>query len=75
MPGRSSPYPTPVVLLTLRAVIRMTSIPRSTIYALKAAGQFPEPVRVGARGVRWIADEVTAWIATRPRAGSDLPVR
>ena len=74
MLGRSAPRLTPA-LLTLREVIEVTSIPRSTIYERMTAGQFPRPVRVGARGVRWVAREIYAWIDTRPRAGSDLPVR
>ena len=57
-------------LLTLRGVIEITLMSRSQIYALIAAGEFPRPIRVGARAVRWIEDEVIEFIATRPRAGS-----
>lgn len=34
---------------------------RSTIYALKVAGKFPQPIRIGSHAVRWIAAEVDAW--------------
>ena len=34
---------------------------RSTIYALKFAGKFPQPIRIGSHAVRWIAAEVDAW--------------
>ena len=57
-------------LLTLREVIAMTRMSRSQIYALIAAGEFPRPIRVGARAVRWIEHEMVEFIATRPRAGS-----
>lgn len=70
MLGRSALHLTPA-LLTLRQVIEVTSIPRSTIYALMQAGEFPLPIRVGRRGVRWIAREVYEWIDNRPRGGSD----
>lgn len=55
-------------LLTLRQVMAMTGMSKSAIYAEKAAGRFPVPVRVGARGVRWIESEVVAYINSRPRA-------
>ena len=58
-------------LLRLRKVIQMTSMSRSAIYGLMAAGAFPRPIRVGARSVRWFESEVIAFIKSRPRAGSD----
>jgi prophage regulatory protein len=38
------------------------------IARLEAAGQFPKRVRLGACRVAWYADEVEAWITSRPRA-------
>ena len=58
-------------LVRLSHVIEMTSMSKSLIYALIAAGKFPPPIRISARAVRWIESEVTEYIATRPRAGSD----
>ncbi len=75
MPGRAAPHLIPAVLLTLREVIRMTSLSRSTIYTQVASRAFPRPIRVGARGVRWRADEIQAWIDSRPRAGSEGAAR
>ena len=43
-------------------------IARTTIYRLMRAGQFPEPLQVGPRAVRWPASEIEAWLASRPRA-------
>ena len=60
-------------LLTLREVIAMTALSRSAIYALMAESRFPKPIRVGARAVRWVEQEVADFIASRPRAGSDHP--
>ena len=60
-------------LLTLRDVMAMTALSRSAIYALMAKSRFPKPIRVGARAVRWVGQEVADFIASRPRAGSDHP--
>lgn len=43
--------------------------PRSTVYhRMKTDPTFPKPVRMGPRCVRWKADEVEAWIASRSNA-------
>ena len=55
-------------LLSLRHVMAMTEMSKSSIYAERAAGRFPTPVRVSARGVRWFESEVVAYINSRPRA-------
>ena len=55
-------------LLTRPEVESRCGIARSTIYRLMRAGQFPEPVRVGPRAVRWPEHELDAWLAERPRA-------
>ena len=49
----------------------MTALSRSALYEAMARGDFPRPIRIGPRGVRWIAAEIQDWIALRPRAGSD----
>ena len=60
-------------LLTLRDVMGVTAMSRSAIYAGMAAGAFPQPIRMGARAVRWIESEVIEFIASRPRGGSKRP--
>jgi prophage regulatory protein len=47
------------------AVERVTGLPRSTLYELMAKGTFPKPIRIGARSVGWLEDEVSAWVNTR----------
>lgn len=42
-----------------------TGLARSTLYAAIAAGKFPAPIRLGARSVGWLADEVDGWLAER----------
>ena len=58
-------------LLRLPDVLKLVSISKTHVYALMAAGPFPQPIRISARAVRWIESEVLDFIATRPRAGSD----
>jgi len=43
---------------------------RSAIYNMRGAGTFPKPVKLGARAVGWIADDVAAWIAQRADGNS-----
>ena len=37
------------------------------------AGTFPRPLRIGARAVGWLEDDIDGYLATRPRGGSDRP--
>ena len=71
--GSSKAAGTGLRLLTLRDVMEVTAMSRSSIYAGMAAGAFPQPIRMGARAVRWIEGEVIEFIASRPRAGSKRP--
>ena len=62
-----------ITILRLPQVLARTGLSRSTIYAKVAAGEFPEPISLGARAVGWLADEVEAWLVARVEAtrGSD----
>ena len=52
-------------VLRRRAVQTITGLSRSTIYARMGAGTFPRPIRLGARSVGWLAEEIEEWIAER----------
>ena len=69
-PGTAMPR-----LLTLRDVTAATALSRSAVYALMAVSRFPKPIRIGARAVRWVEQEVRDFIASRPRGGSERPAR
>ena len=58
-------------LLTRHEVEARCGISRSTVYRLMRSGQFPTPIKVGPRAVRWPASEIEAWIASRLRATGD----
>ncbi len=62
-------------LLRLPAVLERTGLCRSLLYALRKANRFPRPLRIGARSVGWLEDEIEAWIKSRPRGGSERPER
>ena len=42
-----------------------TALSRSTLYAMMAEGQFPKPVKLGARAVGWVESEIAAWLESR----------
>ena len=55
-------------LMRREEVQQRTGLACSTIYRKMREGSFPEPVKVGARAVRWPASEIEEWLAGRPRA-------
>ena len=66
MPDPTMPGQSPV-LETLREVMRRTALSRSTIYASTIYAFMAN--EAFARPVCSIADEIDAWITTRPHAG------
>lgn len=56
-----------LAILRRRAVEARTGLSRTTIYDLANAGNFPKPVRLGARAVGWLESEVDAWLAAQVR--------
>lgn len=42
----------------------VTGFSRATIRRLMAAGQFPQCLRIGRRGVAWLRADVVAWAQT-----------
>lgn len=54
-----------VTLERLPAVKARTAMSRSEIYRRIALGDFPRPIKLGSRASAWVADEVSAFIASR----------
>ena len=52
-------------LLKIQTVGAVTGLSSSTINRKAAAGQFPQPVRLGQRCTRWRAADVRAWLAAQ----------
>ena len=58
----------PRKLLRLPQVLDLTGLSRASIYRYVDAGDFPRPVKLGARAVAWRASDVEAWIEGREAA-------
>jgi prophage regulatory protein len=59
------------LLLPIKAVSRITSLSRATIYRRVAAGTFPKPINLGGRRVAFAREDVDQWIADPLAYGSD----
>ena len=46
----------------------LTSLRRQTTYAKKKTEDFPRPVKIGSKGMRWWTGEVKARLRSRPRS-------
>jgi prophage regulatory protein len=58
-------------LLRLPAVESLTGLKRAHLYGLARRGQFPRPLKIGARASAWQASEVQTWIADRIREAKE----
>ncbi|WP_336389922.1 helix-turn-helix transcriptional regulator [Paracoccus saliphilus] len=56
--------------LRLPAVMEVTGLARSTIYAQIAEGKFPAPVKLGSRAVAWPETAIIEWLNSRPSAAA-----
>lgn len=52
-------------ILRRKQVEARTGLRRSTIYAKVASGEFPAPIRLGARAVGWVESEISRWLEAR----------
>ena len=52
-------------LLRLSEVLTRVPFSRSALYAKANRGEFPSPVKLGARRVAWSESQVQAWIAAK----------
>jgi prophage regulatory protein len=57
-----------VVILRSKAVIAKTAIPRSTRALWIAQGNFPRPIKLGARAVGWAEESVEDFLRQRLEA-------
>lgn len=54
-------------IIRARDVRAMTTLSRTCIEQLEAAGDFPRRVQLAPRVVGWYEDEIITWLATRQR--------
>ena len=62
-------------LISMKEVVRRTGLSRGTIEYLMRTADFPLPLKLGAKCVRWWSSEVDGWLLTRERAKGDLGKR
>jgi len=54
---------TALTILRRKQVEARTGLSRSTIYERIARGEFPRPVKIGARAVGWTSESIDSFIA------------
>ena len=50
-----------VKYMRCREVTEVLGISKTTIYELLKRGEFPQPVKIGTKAVRWPADAIERW--------------
>jgi prophage regulatory protein len=71
MSNNSSPAPGTGRLMSMREVVALTTYARPSIYRLIGQGRFPRPLKLGETKIAFRADDVEAWLASRPMALGD----
>ena len=46
----------------------LLNLSRTTIWRMRRAGEFPQPIRLSANAVGWPAHVIDEWLAERPQA-------
>ena len=62
-------------LISVKEVGRRTGLTRGTVNYLMTTSDFPLPLKLGIRTVRWWSSEIDHWLMTRERAKGDLGKR
>ena len=55
-------------LATCAEVERPVGVKRPALHRMMRSGEFPLPLKIGPRAVRWLASEIETWLANCPRA-------
>lgn len=59
-------------ILRREDVERATGLPRSSLYAKIAAGEFPKPIKLGQRASGWLEEDVAKWQRARIAASREV---
>lgn len=62
----------PASLYTIRSVQAITALGRTKIYDLIRKGEFPAPIKLGARTARWPAAVIDAWVQKHINAQTSI---
>lgn len=55
-------------ILRVADLVALLNLSRTTIWRMRRAGLFPQPIRLSANAVGWPAHVIDEWIAQRPQA-------
>lgn len=61
----------PPRLMTAAEVQQLLGVNRTVLYRLQRDHDFPDPIRLATKSVRWRADEVSTWLDSRERVTCD----
>jgi prophage regulatory protein len=71
LPGRTSFIWKGTAIMVGQSILRRkqvelrTGLSRTGIYEKLASGEFPQPIKLGARAVGWLESEINGWIECR----------
>lgn len=60
--------PHPLSLISIKEVMIITGLSKTTIYSMVKKGEFPRPKRPTPRRVRWKITDVEKWINKLPNS-------
>lgn len=63
--GENNAIPGTCRLLRINDVLKICGLSRATLYREIALHDFPAPLRISARSVAWLQDEVMQWVESR----------
>ncbi len=68
---QAAPGSIELVAVNAKQLGRMLGLSERTFRTLDTSGKLPRPVRIGGHAVRWVAEEVRAWLAAGAPTGFD----
>lgn len=57
-----------VQIFTQADLTRLFKLPKATVHYWRGKGQFPQPVKLGARKTGYLARDIAAWLEARKAA-------
>jgi prophage regulatory protein len=60
-------------LLRVADICALLGVSRNTLLAWRRHGDFPKARQLGPRTLAWAAQDITAWLAKRPRSATLPP--
>jgi len=61
--------------LKLHDIKQLTKVSGSKVYQLVESNQFPKPIKIGKRSVRWIREEVNEWVKGKTEVEQEPTMR